>query len=99
MTTPKIVSAVTLALLATAVLCGNDGSSSPATIETGGGVAATKSSEARVPARPSTERTLRLPESPYRYADIDLPDHFKTAGAQRFDNTPRNNLVTDHGAT
>ncbi len=48
---------------------------------------------------PSTERTLRLPETPYRYADIDLPAHFKTAGARRFDNTPRDNPVTDNGAT
>src|SRR5262245_13706937 len=54
---------------------------------------------ARVPATPSTARTLRLPETPYRYADIDLPAHFKTPAARRFDNTPRDNPVTDAGAT
>jgi cytochrome c peroxidase len=49
--------------------------------------------------KPSTERTLRLPEVPYHYADIDLPAHFKTAAARRFDNTPRDNPITDNGAT
>jgi cytochrome c peroxidase len=49
--------------------------------------------------KPSTERTLRLPETPYRYADLDLPAHFKTAAARRFDNTPRDNPVTNAGAT
>src|SRR5262249_38271380 len=44
-------------------------------------------------------RTLRLPETPYRYADIELPAHFKTRAARRFDNTPRDNPVTDAGAT
>ena len=46
-----------------------------------------------------TERRLRLPEIPYRYADVDLPPHFQTRAAQRFDNTPPGNPVTDHGAT
>src|SRR5262245_61431071 len=49
--------------------------------------------------KPSTARTLRLPETPYRYADIELPAHFKTRAARRFDNTPRDNPVTDAGAT
>jgi cytochrome c peroxidase len=49
--------------------------------------------------KPSTARTLRLPEKPNNYAAIDLPDHFKTPVAQRFDNTPDDNPVTDHGAT
>src|SRR5262249_4761402 len=48
--------------------------------------------------KPSTERTLRLPEKPYRYADLDLPAHFRTPGARRFDNTPPDNRVTDDGA-
>jgi cytochrome c peroxidase len=48
--------------------------------------------------RPSTGRTLRLPETPFRYADVDLPSHFKTPAARRFDNTPRDNPVTDAGA-
>jgi cytochrome c peroxidase len=49
--------------------------------------------------KPSTERTLRLPDTPDRYADIDLPAHFKTPTVQRLDNTPADNPVTDHGAT
>ena len=49
--------------------------------------------------KPSTERTLRLPDKPYRYADIDLPAHFKTAATDRFDNTPADNKLTDDGAT
>jgi cytochrome c peroxidase len=48
--------------------------------------------------KPSTERTLRLPDPPYRYADVDLPAHFKTPAAQRFDNTPPGNRITDAGA-
>jgi cytochrome c peroxidase len=55
--------------------------------------------EAAPAVKPSTQRTLRLPASPYRYADLDLPAHFKTAAARRFDNTPRHNPVTDQGAT
>jgi cytochrome c peroxidase len=58
-----------------------------------------RSTEAPPVVKPSTLRTLRLPPTPYRYAKIDLPAHFKTAGARRFDNTPRDNPVTDHGAT
>jgi cytochrome c peroxidase len=50
-------------------------------------------------ADPPAARTLRLPDTPYRYAGIDLPAHFKTAAAQRFDNMPRANPVTDAGAT
>lgn len=44
-------------------------------------------------------RPLRLPDPPYRYADVALPRHFNTAAAKRFDNTPSDNPVTDHGAT
>jgi cytochrome c peroxidase len=53
----------------------------------------------RVPVKPSTARTLRLPEKPYRYTDLDLPAHFQTPAARRFDNTPAGNAVTDAGAT
>jgi cytochrome c peroxidase len=49
--------------------------------------------------KPSTERTLRLPETLYNYADPKLPAHFKTQAARRFDNTPADNPVTDAGAT
>jgi cytochrome c peroxidase len=51
------------------------------------------------PTPPSDLRTLHLPDKPYRYADVELPAHFNTAAARRFDNTPRDNPVTDHGAT
>ena len=46
---------------------------------------------------PSTLRTLRLPATPDRYADVELPAHFRSAAARRFDNTPRDNPVTDAG--
>ncbi len=65
-------------------------------------VAATSTSWADTPKRavkPSTERKLVLPETPDRYADIELPAHFKTPAALRFDNTPRDNRITDAGAT
>jgi cytochrome c peroxidase len=67
----------------------------------GSGLAAppVQDTQDRIPAKPSTARTLRLPETPYRYADLDLPAHFRTPAARRFDNTPRANPVTDHGAT
>jgi cytochrome c peroxidase len=51
------------------------------------------------PAEPAAARTLRLPETPDRYADLDLPAHFKTPVARRFDSTPADNPVTDSGAT
>jgi cytochrome c peroxidase len=67
----------------------------------GSGSAASPASDtqARPAVKPSTERTLRLPEVPYRYAKLDLPAHFRTAAARRFDNTPADNPVTDAGAT
>jgi cytochrome c peroxidase len=55
--------------------------------------------EEKTPAKPSAVRTLHLPETPYHYADIELPAHFKTPLARRFDNTPDDNPVTDDGAT
>src|SRR5262249_27442644 len=53
----------------------------------------------KAPGKATTLRTLRLPETPHRYSQIDLPAHFKTPFAQRFDNTPTDNPVTNHGAT
>ncbi|HKB38683.1 MAG TPA: cytochrome c peroxidase, partial [Gemmataceae bacterium] len=53
----------------------------------------------QAPVKASTLRTLRLPETPYRYSGTDLPAHFKTPVARRFDNTPADNPVTDAGAT
>jgi cytochrome c peroxidase len=58
-----------------------------------------KVAEVKAAVKPSTERTLRLPEKPYRYAAIELPAHFRTPAARRFDNTPSDNAVTDAGAT
>jgi cytochrome c peroxidase len=55
--------------------------------------------EEKPPARPSTARTLRLPDTPARYADVELPAHFQSPVARRFDNTPADNPITDHGAT
>ena len=49
--------------------------------------------------RPAAPRTLRLPATPYRYDALDLPPHFKTPNAQRFDTTPPDNPVTNAGAT
>ena len=44
-------------------------------------------------------RTLRLPDAVEHYAELDLPAHFRTPAARRFDNTPFDNPVTDAGAT
>jgi cytochrome c peroxidase len=63
----------------------------------GSGLAA--SARPQAAKEPARERTLRLPVTPYRYADLDLPDHFQTLAARRFDNTPADNPVTDAGAT
>jgi cytochrome c peroxidase len=49
--------------------------------------------------KPSTSRKLRLPPTPFNYADGELPAHFTTPAAQRFDNTPRDNPITNAGAT
>jgi cytochrome c peroxidase len=48
---------------------------------------------------PAAERALHLPDVPYRYSYVDLPAHFKTPAAERFDNTPSDNPITDAGAT
>jgi cytochrome c peroxidase len=81
------VGAVTLAAFALA-LAGRAWADPPA-----------KGTEGASVVKASTERTLRLPDKPYNYADIDLPAHFRTPGARRFDNTPRDNRITDDGAT
>jgi cytochrome c peroxidase len=67
----------------------------------GSGLAAAPATDTKdtISVKPATERTLRLPDTPYRYADLDLPAHFRTPAARRFDNTPRDNPVTDAGAT
>src|SRR5262245_3644836 len=60
---------------------------------------AARAQPAEVPIKPSNERKLTLPDTPHRYADVELPAHFKTPAAQRHDNTPRDNALTDNGAT
>jgi cytochrome c peroxidase len=61
--------------------------------------APTVGEEGKTLVKPSTERTLRLPETPFHYADTDLPAHFKTLAARRFDNASSDNPLTDNGAT
>jgi len=50
-------------------------------------------------AKSSAQQTLKLPATPYSYADVALPSHFNTPNAQRFDNTPKDNPITNAGAT
>jgi cytochrome c peroxidase len=64
-----------------------------------GSVAAQGKGAAAPLTKPSTTRTLRLPDTPLAYASATLPPHFLTAAAQRFDNTPQENPITDWGAT
>jgi cytochrome c peroxidase len=49
-------------------------------------------------ARQPLPRRLRLPDTPFRYANPVLPDHFTTFAAARMDNTPPDNPLTDAGA-
>ena len=46
----------------------------------------------------SLVRVLELPETPYNYSKVDWPPHFASV-IDRFDNTPADNPITDHGAT
>lgn len=48
--------------------------------------------------RPVAKSTLKLPATPYRYANVELPAHFKQPGGNH-DNTPADNPLTDGGAT
>jgi len=41
---------------------------------------------------------LNLPATPYRYASVELPAHFKQPG-RNYDNTPSDNPLSDDGAT
>jgi cytochrome c peroxidase len=49
--------------------------------------------------RPSNARVLKLPSPPFDYESDELPHHFRTPAARRFDNTPADNPVTNAGAT
>jgi cytochrome c peroxidase len=87
LTKTKITAAVSLAVACSVIGLGLTWAAYP------------RDAEEKPPAKPSTERKLRLSETPDRYADLDLPAHFKTPPARRFDNTPQDNPVTDDGAT
>lgn len=47
---------------------------------------------------PAERVRLNLPDTPYRYANVELPAHF-TQPARNDDNTPAHNPLTDDGAT
>jgi cytochrome c peroxidase len=49
-------------------------------------------------ARPTAQVALRLPDTPYDYAGVELPEHFAQPG-RNDDNTPLDNPLTDDGAT
>ena len=53
----------------------------------------------QTPVTQPAARALHLPETPYHYADLDLPANFKTPEARSFDRSPKDNPVTDAGAT
>jgi cytochrome c peroxidase len=52
---------------------------------------------AATPSR-TARKTLKLPATPYRYADVELPAHLTQPG-RTHDNTPADNPLTDAGAT
>jgi cytochrome c peroxidase len=56
------------------------------------------SAAALLPSRPSAKSTLKLPATPYRYANVELPAHFTQPG-RNDDNTPADNPLSDDGAT
>lgn len=47
---------------------------------------------------PATRVRLNLPDTPYRYANVELPAHFRQP-VRNDDNTPPHNPLTDDGAT
>lgn len=59
----------------------------------GGFAAATENASSSRP-----RRRLNLPRQPFRYRDVELPAHVRAIAA-RFDNTPKENPISDHGAT
>lgn len=48
--------------------------------------------------RPAAKTSLDLPATPYRYANLELPIHFRQPGPNH-DNTPADNPLSDAGAT
>src|SRR3954466_1696480 len=47
----------------------------------------------------SKPKTLHLPDVSFHYTDDILPAIYRTQTVRRFDNTPRENPITDAGAT
>ncbi|KAA5540041.1 cytochrome-c peroxidase [Roseiconus nitratireducens] len=47
---------------------------------------------------PAQARQLSLPDRPYAYSRLEIPDHFRPHAAH-LDNTPPENPITDDGAT
>ncbi|MGF1581596.1 MAG: cytochrome-c peroxidase [Gemmataceae bacterium] len=47
----------------------------------------------------ASSRMLFLPKRAYNYSQPDLPNHFQTLFLRLSDNTPKDNLITDSGAT
>ena len=50
------------------------------------------------PSRPAAKSRLKLPATPYRYANVELPAHLAPPG-RHDDNTPSDNQLSDDGAT
>ena len=51
------------------------------------------------PLPPEVTAVLDLPATPYPYASVELPAHFRTPMVAGMDNTPADNPITDAGAT
>jgi cytochrome c peroxidase len=51
------------------------------------------------PLPPEVTAVLDLPATPYPYAAVELPAHFRTPMVAGMDNTPADNPITDAGAT
>jgi cytochrome c peroxidase len=50
-------------------------------------------------ADPIAAPVLHLPPTPYRYADLPAPSFYNSNPVRRLDSTPRDNPITDAGAT
>jgi cytochrome c peroxidase len=51
------------------------------------------------PLPPEVTAVLDLPATPYPYAAVELPAHYRTPMVAGMDNTPADNPITDAGAT
>src|SRR5688572_25904680 len=55
-------------------------------------------SSSTLPPQPAAKSPLKLPATPYPYANVELPAHFTQQG-RKDDNTPPGNPLSDDGAT